>query len=190
MTQVAVISDFPSYLVSDEGDVFSADYNHTGEMRKLAPKTSGKPNDYLRIGLFKNRVRHYLLIHRLVAEAFIPNPDGLPEVNHKNGDKTDNRVENLEWVTHSGNMLHSYKHLNHKLPPGWKGKFGKDHNSSRIIQQIKDGEVIAEYYGAPEARRLTGVHEQSIYDICNHKKGRHKAGGYLWRYKDDEPTTN
>lgn len=68
----------------------------------LKPRVDG--NGYLECCLWKNNKQRQLLIHRLVAEAFIPNPDNLPQVNHINEDKTDNRVENLEWCTASYNL--------------------------------------------------------------------------------------
>lgn len=66
-------------------------------------------NGYLSVHLRNKGVERRVSVHRLVAEAFIPNPDGLRDVNHKNGIKTDNRVENLEWLSHSDNMKHAYK---------------------------------------------------------------------------------
>lgn len=75
------------------------------------PKT---PAGYFQIGLYKNNVRYFIGVHRLVAEAFIPNPNNKTCINHKNGIRTDNRVENLEWVTYSENMKHSYSVLKRK----------------------------------------------------------------------------
>ena len=102
-----------SYEVSDLGNVRSLDrvvYYPSGDrMRKgklLKPFTT--KGGYLLLTLQKNKVVERCVIHRLVAKAFIPNPDNLPQVNHKNGIKTDNRVENLEWVTASENRLHAF----------------------------------------------------------------------------------
>ena len=72
------------------------------------PELILKPNyfsgGYFRVGMYKNKTFKYYLIHRLVAQAFLPNPDNLPEVNHKDEDKSNNRVDNLEWCDHKYNM--------------------------------------------------------------------------------------
>lgn len=94
---------FDGYFVSTFGKVESI---KRGKRRRLSPKT--KKNGYLEVALSINGRRKCCLIHRLVALAFIPNPDDKPEVNHVNGDKTDNRVENLEWATASENQCHAY----------------------------------------------------------------------------------
>lgn len=98
------ISEYPNYEVSSEGRVRNI---KTG--RVLRPCNTGI--GYLKVGLSrgKKQSKKQITIHRLVANAFIPNPDSQPCVNHINGIKTDNRVENLEWVSYSENTLHAYK---------------------------------------------------------------------------------
>lgn len=88
------------YQVSNYGSVKTLNYRRTGTARLLIPKND---KGYLAVGLYKNGKRKMFLIHRLVAEAFIPNPENLPQVNHIDEDKTNNYVENLEWCTQSYN---------------------------------------------------------------------------------------
>lgn len=134
---------------------------------------------YIRVGLWKAQRAFYKSVHRLVAEAFIPNPENKPQVNHKDGNKNNNKVSNLEWSTCSENLKHKFCVLGYK---SWMfNKKGKDCAFSKIILQIKDGEVIAEFYGAAEAQRKTGIDNSSIHKACRHKYKT--AGGYQWTYK-------
>ena len=90
------------YAVSNLGRVKSLNYHRTGVEKIIKPKKSG--NGYLQVGLWKNGKRKFFLVHRLVAEAFIPNPEGFEQVNHKDEVKTNNCVSNLEWVSRWDNM--------------------------------------------------------------------------------------
>lgn len=101
MRVLTKIKDFPDYCVSTDGEVYSA----KGESyRRL--KQYSKTHGYLYVALFRNGKRYYRRVHRLVAEAFIPNPDNLPEVNHKDEDKTNNLASNLEWCTSHDNKVY------------------------------------------------------------------------------------
>ena len=131
------------------------------------------------VALYNNKVQKCRTMHSLIAEAFIPNPDMLPCVNHKNGNRTDNSLENLEWVTYSENNYHAVRKLGRTSP--WKGKFGKDNPHSKpVIQLSKDGKIIAEYESAKDAARKLNTSQGRISDCCRREKKYHL--GYIWKY--------
>lgn len=161
------------YIVSDFGEVFSC-----ASRKKLKPIPS--PLGYKYVVLYDNRERKRYTIHRLVAEAFVPNLHNKKEINHKNGIKDDNRADNLEWVTRSENMKHSFVVLGRK-PSGNGGKVGRDNSSSKVVLQILNGDVIGRFFGCCEASRKTGVCRQSISSCC---LGRYRtAGGFEWKFE-------
>lgn len=137
-------------------------------------------NDYLRICLRKDNQSIFYLVHRLVAQAFLPNPNSLPQINHINGIKTDNRIENLEWCTAKENAQHALKN-NLKIP-----KRGIENKNSKTIYQInKDNDIINVFYGSGEIKRKFNYDTSSILKCCKNCKNYKTAYGYKWKYKKE-----
>lgn len=134
---------------------------------------------YSKIQLRKNKKYKWFFVHRLVAMAFLNNYNENLQVNHKNGIKNDNNVNNLEMVTASENQLHSYRVL--KNTPSMKNRFGKDHvRSVKVNQYDKNNTFIKTWNSIIEASKQLNI---SASCICNNCKGRRKsAGGYFWKY--------
>lgn len=166
------------YEVSSYGNVRSLDrlVIHSEGRKRLwkgkIMKLCHLNNGYLNIELSKNCVKKHHSIHRLVAEAFIPNPDNLPIVNHKDENPNNNHVSNLEWCTRSYNI--NYGTRNEKVAV----------KLSKPVFQIDKitNEVITEYPSAAEAVRQTGFNYKHISACCNGK--RKTAGGFKWQYKE------
>lgn len=137
--------------------------------------------------MLQNCSEKLYIVHRLLAIAFIPNPENKRTINHKNGIKHDNRLENLEWATYSENMYHAIHSLGKENPPSQKGKFGVLSPCSKpIIKMTKDGHSIKKYSCAREAERETGIPYQNISHAA---RGIIKsAGGYKWMFVN--PTLN
>ena len=131
---------------------------------------------YLIINLCENSIVSSKKIHRLVAQAFIPNPDNKSQVNHIDEDKTNNNIDNLEWVTAKENNNHGTR--NERI-----GKAISKLKSIPIIAtNIKTGEST-EFYGARECARQLGLHQASITKVL---KGRYKqTGGYTFKYLNE-----
>lgn len=139
------------YFVSDDGTVFSI--KRQGNCGKILSQHENS-NGYLRVPLTNKNVHKQELVHRLVATAFIPNPDNLPQVNHKDGNKKNNNASNLEWCTKSENMAHASKNglLNSKPLYGENHHACKisDDEAKEIIRLRKSGvlsHVIAKMFG-------------------------------------------
>lgn len=126
---------------------------------------------YKQIFLYKDGIGKEYKVHRLVAQAFLPNPDNLPQVNHKDGNKLNNNVSNLEWISARDNQLHSVYVLGN-------GKF-------RPIEQYdKEGNFIREWEQIRIASNSLNIDESAISKCCKQK--RMTAGGYIWKYKEEQ----
>lgn len=145
--------------------------------RFLIPTDNG--HNYLIVGLSKNNKRKNYYVHRLVAEAFISNPQNKTQVNHKNGDKSNNNIENLEWVTAQENMIHSSKVLKTKY--NLTGLNASREKQKRKVDMFDvNGNFIKKFDSIAEASRKTKVWQGCICGCC---RGEYKtAGGFLWKY--------
>ena len=155
------------YQISNKGNVKSLARN---EKYCKRPETMLKPfvcgSGYLEIIFKVKQKRQAKLVHRLVAEAFVSNADGKKEVNHKDGNKLNNDYRNLEWVTPSENINHSYKTLQNK-------------GYSRRVECIETQET---FDSLKEAADKYGLQLPLIWKCCNGKQVT--TGGYHWKYKD------
>lgn len=139
------------------------------------------PTGYVQVMLKQDGKRKKALVHRLVALAFIPNPLNKPCVNHIDGNKENNSVENLEWCTYSENELHSHRKLGKKLSPENHKKMIEAHTkavSTPVMQLTLDGVHVNTFRSMAEAHRQTGISQGNISECCNNR--RNKAGGFKW----------
>lgn len=137
------------YRVSGDGEV----YNSRGLC--MSQKNDSRKR-YKMVNLSHEGIKKMFLVHRLVALAFIPNPLSKPQVNHKDGDKHNNSISNLEWHTASENMSHKYHELGIKHDPPMKGKFGFEHNKSISMSLASPAGVIHSFGSGLECKRELG----------------------------------
>ena len=128
---------------------------------------------YLIVSLYKNNIESKKLIHRLVAQAFIPNTENKPQVNHIDEDKTNNMVSNLNWMTAKENSNHGTHNE----------RMSKTKSIPIIVTDIKTGEST-EFNSGKECARQLGLHDSNITNVL---KGRRKqTGGYTFKYKEEK----
>lgn len=175
------------YQISSMGRVKSLNYKGTGKEKIMKPQK--KKNGYYFIGLRKRGSKKYCYhIHRLVGLMFIPNPNNYPCINHKDEQKQNNHIENLEWCTHKYNC--NYGTHNEKLSKALKGKkptqeqidkMSKAH-SIPIIQLTLNDEFVKQWDSARQAGRELNIHSTDITKCCKGKRKTYK--GFKWRYVD------
>lgn len=156
------------YEVSSFGRVRSLNYNHTGHTKVLSPVEDG--GGYLQVGLCKNGKCKKFKIHRLVAQAFLPNWFDDREINHIDENPKNNHIDNLEWCDSKYNTNYGTRneHIAEKL-------------SKPVIQLTKTGELVREWPSTIEAGR-NGFKQGAVSLCCRGKLNYHK--GFIWRYKE------
>lgn len=176
------------YLVSNMGKIKSVKpYTKGGiysgkQRRETILKTGINGSGYFVVSLYKKLVKKTFILHRVVALTFIPNPENKPQVNHKNGNKLDNRVENLEWNTISENQKHSFRIGIRKPSITMAGRSGeKSPTSKRVNQFDKEGKLVASFVSAKEAGQKMKLDNSQISAACR-SIGKKTAGGYIWKY--------
>lgn len=157
------------YQISNLGNVRTLHWNRTNKTRLLTPFMN---SGYLRIGFRQNYILKNYLIHVLVAKAFVDNPYNKPQVNHIDGNKLNNCVSNLEWVTRSENVIHAHKtNLIKSMPSRW--------NTKQIKQLSLDGKIIAIYKSQREASKICNYSQPKISNAIKNKKPYKNS---LWEY--------
>ena len=131
-------------------------------------KSCKQSTEYLAITLCKDGTRKSYTIHRLVAEAYLPNPNNLPQVNHKDENKTHNYINNLEWCDNTYNINYGTRNK----------RVGRARSKTVICVETN---IV--YYSPTEVEQTLGIDASSIHKCCKGK--RHTAGGYHWRYDNE-----
>ena len=157
---------YPDYLVGDMGTVYST--------LKRKPLVQSDIKGYKKVTLINESGAKDILVHILVANAFIKKIDGKNYVDHIDGNRANNKASNLRWCTFQENCTFPLA-IENKVNSAIKRQ-GKP-----VIQFDLDGKEIARYRGQNEAGRLTGISGANISQVCNHK--RKTAGGFIWRYE-------
>lgn len=159
------------YEVSNLGNIRNS---MTG--RTLKPKRAGKGYRCVALGY-----GNYRYVHRLVAAAFIPNPNGKPQVNHKDGNKARNDVRNLEWATRSENLRHAYQTGLLNSTACKNPVSGYAHNKSMAVVMSSDtGHIRITYPSITQASRETGIDYSTIHGALHGKFKQ--AGGWRWAF--------
>lgn len=159
------------YQVSNRGRFKIFNYMNTGKTEV----TTGFIDScgYKSVCLSNNGENQQVKLHRLVAKYFIPNPGNLPEVNHKDEDKTNNCIENLEWCTSKYNCNYGTRNI----------RMGAKHGKP-LIGISKFSGLVVEFDSTREAHRVTGINQGSISACCRGKLN--SSGGFIWMYKEVE----
>ena len=176
------------YKVSNLGKILSLNYKNTGRAELLNPGNDG--GGYLQVCLSKNRKGKMCKVHRIIAETFLPNPDNLPEINHKDENKTNNFVflnedgsvdkekSNIEWKNHRDNCNHGTR--NERIAKANKIAHTNGKLSKKVLQFTLDDEFVREWPSASECGR-NGFNQGHVSACCRGEEKTYK--GFKWCYK-------
>jgi hypothetical protein len=151
------------------------------DFQERTVKTRLDKKGYVILNLCRNKEKFNTSLHRVVAKAFIPNPENKPQVNHINGIRNDNRIENLEWSTASENVLHSY-HILKKIPNaiGKLNRCGK-----KVAYYDLSGQLKGTFLSTMDAQRSLKISNSNISAVCLGRKN--KTNGYIFKYYNEKP---
>lgn len=182
MTWKDVVGYEGLYKVSEYGEIY-------GLKSKKILKQQETHRGYLCVNLYKNSKMKSIVVHRLVAIAFLPNPKDKPEVNHIDGNKQNNNLDNLEWSTRSENMIHAYKN---DLQP--KSEKQSEHARNLMLKINKEKQMpvgkydsnmnlIEEYNSVTEASKSINGNKMYVSDISKCCRGKSKTcKGFIWKF--------
>ena len=188
------IEGFDNYQISNLCRVKNVKFN------RFVKPLLGK-HGYVCVNLYKDGKLKHLLLHRLLALAFIPNPENKPCIDHINTDRTDNRIENLRWATQKENHNNPLSLINHanasrgrvvseeqkkRQSEKMKGRFkGVRKFSKKIIQLTLDGNFVREWDSIKDAADSFGVSSSAIWNCLNGKCQVKSIKGFIWKYKKE-----
>lgn len=162
---------FPNYSITDDGRVYSLNYRRSH--KKVEKKQRTNRDGYKYINLHNNTYRKTFKVHRLVALAFIPNPENKPEIDHINTIKSDNRLENLRWVTGEENNLNPLTQLHIKINKKRGDK------RKKVNKYSLNGDYITTYDSVSEAAKSVGC---VCGNFSSYIKRNPRYKGYIWEY--------
>lgn len=186
MLKIKDVKGWEDYTIDTDGNIFSKRKN------KYLKQTINKYG-YCKVTLQKNKYKKMYSVHRLVAETFVANPKNLPQVNHIDSDRTNNNINNLEWVNAKENTQHALKNNRFESMAKINSEKMKRNKiylkgvplankavKKKVSQYDENGILINTYKSITEASKNTAISIQSINQVCRNK--RKKAGGYIWHY--------
>ena len=166
--RIKEITGYPKYFVTSDGDVYSKEYNR----QKFCKKLKARPNNkgYMQVTLWGEEKRKRIMVHQLVAEAFVPNPKNLPQPNHINSIRNDNRSSNLEWMTQSENILYAYEQG--RIIPTMGERHGMHIlNESQVLEIRRMW--IPRKVSQEKIAAMFGVKRGAVKDIVERKTWKH-----------------
>ncbi len=163
------------YQASNKGNIRSLNYRNTGKVQVLKPII--RDNGYLQVALWKEKKVVYCRIHRLIALTFLENPNNLPEVNHIDENKSNNRVENLEWCTRKYNI--NYGTHNERVSKSNKGRKLSEESKKKISKPVICLELNRLFNSATEAADALGCTQANVSFVI---KNGYKCRGLTFKY--------